>query len=159
MQSLPKRYSMRMYSSCFIHYLVFKMTKFGVGICDLATMCGDHCKDLATISPPNSKPVKGQNSGAWRMPHWCKALGCSGQYLKMQWAVYRMHIIYHHISKLYISIWLYNCICSKACPSQSEISMRCFSEFNWNTNLIWHVKYPVNMLCTYKHLSTVNRKP
>lgn len=102
MQSLPKRYSMRMYSSCFIHYLVFKMTKFGVGICDLATMCGDHCKDLATISPPNSKLVKGQNSGAWRMPHWCKALGCSGQYLKMQWAVYRMHIIYYHISKLYI---------------------------------------------------------
>ena len=27
LQSLPKRYSMRMYSSCFIHYLVFKMTK------------------------------------------------------------------------------------------------------------------------------------
>ena len=160
LQSLSKRYSMRMYSSCFIHYLVFKMTKFGVGTCDLATMCGYHCKDLATISPLNSKLVKGRNSGAWRMPHWCKALGGSGQYLKMQWAVYRMHIIYHHISKLYI--YPYDCTIVYV-QKHAHLSLRfrwdVFSEFNWNTNLIWHVKYPVNMLCTYKHLSTVNRKP
>ena len=152
MQSLPKRYSMRIYMVVSSTTWFSKWQKFGVGTCDLATMCGYYCKDLATISPLNSKLVKGQNSGAWRMPHWCKALGGSGQYLKMQWAVY-------HISS-YISAISYDCIIIYV-QKHAHLSLRLWWDVFQSSigTPIWHVKYPVNMLCIYKPLSTANRKP
>lgn len=130
LQSLPKRYSMRMYSSCFIHYLVFKMTKFGCWHLWFSHNVWLPLQGVSYHLSLNSKLVKGRNSGAWRMPHWCKALGGSGQYLKDAMGSRSYIIIY-----LSDTIWLYNYICSKAYPSQSEILMICFSEFNWNTNL------------------------